>query len=200
VQEVMYRIMNAEPVPVSELAPTLPRALVTLIERCLRKSPTARPSSTEELATLLGTAVAPTVPHRAANDTIGEDEGFQQPLPPRRSSTRVPRAAAILLAILSTGYGGWYARGSSASPTSGPAPAQTPSPVHLALPAIAEAVVASKPAPEMPAPSGSPATNGSATPPPLASSTRAPSGGHVVTSAARPRAASRFDRNNPYAE
>ncbi|MES1183189.1 MAG: serine/threonine-protein kinase [Myxococcales bacterium] len=116
VQEVMYRIMNAEPQTLSELAAPLPRPLVETLERSLGKSPQARPASTEQMATLLRAAVqgtnAPT-----AHDTVEEEEQFRLPTASRR-----PPPSALLVAILVgivTGATGWYARGASPTSTSG---------------------------------------------------------------------------------
>jgi eukaryotic-like serine/threonine-protein kinase len=55
-QEVMFRVMNEAPVPLSSLCPQLPRDLCELVAKATAKQQSARPQSAEELAELLSVA------------------------------------------------------------------------------------------------------------------------------------------------
>ncbi len=63
VQELMYGVMNSEPPSLAALRPELPQSLVSVVTRCLAKSPSARPQSAEALRRLLSDFVgaAPSV-------------------------------------------------------------------------------------------------------------------------------------------
>jgi len=76
VQEVMYSVMNSEPVPLSMLRPGLPQSVSLTIAQCLSRDAASRPSTTAELAALLLEAVPLGPAWLDANSTVAElDEG-----------------------------------------------------------------------------------------------------------------------------
>ncbi len=79
--ETMTAILRTEPVPLLELAPTLPPALVRVVERCLEKRPESRFHSAHDLALALEAAVAAPPP--------------LPPAPTPSPSAPVPSAAAV---------------------------------------------------------------------------------------------------------
>lgn len=137
VQEVMYRIMNANPVPLSRLAPSLPPTIASVIERCLDKSPNARPASTAELAELLQRAAGAPSPGASIDATIADDGGSHQPVRQHRSWSGLVLAGALGGACL-----GWFAHlASSPRHSEQPQPViRAATPAHEATsPAIATA-------------------------------------------------------------
>jgi eukaryotic-like serine/threonine-protein kinase len=92
--ETMYRVARLEYVPLRRAAPHLPRALVEVVERCLRKRPQERFASAAALADALHAIVCPPVDAAA---------GPPAPTPLVRSALRywwVPAALAALAAAL----------------------------------------------------------------------------------------------------
>jgi serine/threonine-protein kinase len=200
VQEVMYRIMNANPQPLSELVPSLSPELGNVIERCLRKTPAARPESIGELAALLQSAVKFATERRPTTDTIREDDDLRPPSP-RRGALPL-RAAAAIVALLMTAFAGWSLRGSSIAATSrvSPAVAVAPAPAPIATTTL---FVDGPPAPTPPpvASTSSPAPSSSIprrTPVSRRPASVSPHGSNSARAATA--ATNRFDSINPYTE
>jgi serine/threonine-protein kinase len=199
VQEVMYRIMNAEPAPLKELVPMLPRALAEVIERCLCKSPAGRPSNAAELAPILEAAIAASPRRATTTATSTEDDKPAAPVP-RRRATR-PLMVGVLAATLGSASVLWYT--SSASPAQeGPQLsfpiARSPAARDMTPPASAYTA----PAPlEAPLPSASGKPSGSSAPA-TPSSIKPPIPGPRPATWATPRSrpVNGFDSANPYAE
>jgi serine/threonine protein kinase len=201
-QELMYRIMNVDPAPLSSIASGLPRTLVEVVDQCLRKSPATRPSSVAELALSLEAFVAASPQRVTTNATVAEDDEQARP-PSQRRSLPALLALGLLTSTLVAGFTGWYARGPSNSPLSEPpsslsSPPKTP-PVGEAT--ITRSSIALASTPEVGAPVPSTATSHSGRPMPSTSTIPAAPGPRSVTSAAsRTRSVSGFDSANPYAE
>jgi serine/threonine protein kinase len=195
VQEVMYRIMNAEPLPLSELAPTLPRALADVIERCLSKSPKGRPSSTDELAALLRSATASSFGGPANNATVAEDGGISSSLP-RQWRTRPLLWAGAIAAAATTTFAGWYVRRVSLAGEGHTSPTH-----HSAAPvrdvAVPPASVPLAPSAPPLSTSASPSSSMRPTPSSMRPTVLGP---RPVTSAASPNRIHGFDSANPYTE
>lgn len=197
VHEVMYRLMNVPPKPLSEAAPSLPSAITDVVDGCVSKSPQARPADAKVLAALLGRSIAASSHSRATSETPDEEA----PRSERRTVTGSgSRGGLILIGALATlgaGAAGWALRGSAVEPrvagsSASPNVAAVPSPNPIA-PSKAQAVEA-KPQPVEPAPVSSSKPG---------SIQNAPRKERPVADQpvpAPPRAAGRFDATNPYGE
>lgn len=91
IQEVMFSVMNRTPVALGTLCPSLPKALVEAVERCVAKQPVDRPQQASELARLLASAVANE--RSARSDTTSPDE--EPPTEASRSAFGHPARGAL---------------------------------------------------------------------------------------------------------
>jgi serine/threonine-protein kinase len=109
VQEAMYRVMNATPVPLRQRLPTVPAALAAVVERCVEKSPTRRPSSARALIEQLEQAQAKAPSDLLSSDTLLEDAAVPRPAFSRsgRKASKVSGHAGTALALLAAGASGW---------------------------------------------------------------------------------------------
>jgi eukaryotic-like serine/threonine-protein kinase len=147
---VIYRIRHDAPVPLRELRPDVPAALVAVVERCLEKEPADRYGSAGDLRAGL---LAATDGTRTPDDLAGRRHGAPAPADrqPRhrtedtsgdRSERRFAmrggsllRAAAILLLLTVLGFAGHLATRSGVSSVgSDTADAAPPRPVLAVLP------------------------------------------------------------------
>jgi eukaryotic-like serine/threonine-protein kinase len=205
VQEVMYHIMNLEPVALHVLAPTLPEALTRVVDLCLAKSPHERPESAAKLATLLKDSVARSEQLFDA-ETIAEDsttaarETAQPCSGTRRHGVRL--AATTAVGVLCGVALGWSLRDSGAgySPQFGgsspPATARTAQLTVVENPPRATEAAGGGGGSTSPS-SSSAAREGARKE--RARAVRPPTPG-LVLSATRNPVLERFDSVNPYAE
>jgi len=103
------RVIAVEPASPCTLNADVPEALANVIERCLSKDPSARPSSVAELAALLapfGSADAAAYARSTVRIWCGSDEL----VPSSARGPRVPTALSATLAVLGNGLGGVRAR------------------------------------------------------------------------------------------
>jgi tRNA A-37 threonylcarbamoyl transferase component Bud32 len=199
VQEVMFRIMNGRPVPLSRLAPTLPLAIADVIERCLCKSPSARPASTEKLVELLYAASALPLGPPGADETIVEGNPPTAPLVQRRGS-RLYHGGGVLAAVSMAALTGWYARAPAPGPGGGHLPSQTLRPattLSTAAPHVGMPTPVDPTPPKVSLLQASATLSRSATPSPSSRNTVPTALRRVATSAAR-NALNGFDSANPY--
>jgi serine/threonine-protein kinase len=196
VQEVMYRIMNAEPVALSRLAPSVPREIASVIESCLHKSPQARPASTAKLAELLQLAAKAPSPSASIDATLADDAARPPPTRQRRYANSLALGGALAIALGSACVG-WFAHVASS-------PRESVQPQSLAR----TAAVAHEPASQL----GTAIANQAL--PPMSAATADPrpsqpvphaSAAKLVPRPARPagpvpqaRPANGFDSANPY--
>lgn len=198
VQEVMYRIMNAEPMPLSRVAPSVPRAIASVIERCLHKSPKARPASTAELAELLQLAASVPSPSASTDATLADDATRPPPTRQRHNTSGLLLAGA-LIATLGSACLGWFAHVASSSRASDrPRPlARATAVAHEPADSQAGTVLAIPTPPPMPAATPTPQPSQAI---PTASSRKSavPAPRPVAATAPRERPANGFDSANPY--
>jgi len=131
----MMAILRDEPRPIGELAPEAPKALIEIIDRCLRKSSDQRWQSMDEL--------------RAALQTLKQqyDSGafLNAPAPPAvapapRGKSWIPALALTGAGVLVVSGGWWLARQQKPAPAAPPAIAQSrsepvaPAPAPVAVP------------------------------------------------------------------
>lgn len=202
VQEVMYRVMNTEPIPLHVLVPTLPRGLAAVVERCLRKSPTERPSSAQELAPMLEAAIATSPRPATTIATSAEDDELPAPAP-RPRATPSWKVVGVLAAALSTAGVAWYASGTSPVPESARPSSTTaphPTPERDARPTAAGMPLATAASPEAPLPHASANPNRDAMPKTTSTKPPTPRPQSATSITPRTRALNGFDSANPYAE
>ncbi|HKY35613.1 MAG TPA: serine/threonine-protein kinase [Polyangiaceae bacterium] len=109
VQEVMYQVINVEARPLRVVRPELPLAVSQLIERCVTKAASKRPTSSAELeqaiqGLLTPESCAPT------ERTLSESSHTSTRAPPIRR-LRIPGLALAPAALLLAGVTGWLLRG-----------------------------------------------------------------------------------------
>ena len=118
VQEVMYQVMNREPVSLSKLRPELPPALVDVVSRATAKRIEQRPQSASELSSLLAATLTAAQAGSPSPDTLNEDAATVLTNVPgstmtvsRRKLGAVLPLAAMLVGIVA----GWTAHRASAA-------------------------------------------------------------------------------------
>jgi eukaryotic-like serine/threonine-protein kinase len=213
VQEVMYNVMNREPVALDELAAGVPKALVEAVMSGVSKEIEARPASTAELAELLVASIAGSQ-SGSTEATLSEDQA--QPLAAR---ARMPgRSAAVRWPVV-LGFASMSGLLGAGLARRGDAPTAPTARASAEPAGLAKSAVSPMPAPEAPQASETtaPAASVVAAPSAAASqSTGTPnlprlrkpataaagpsSAGSSKPSPARPAALGRFDEANPYGE
>lgn len=203
-QEVMYRIMNLRPRPLSDKLPSLPARLAAVVDSCVSRSPAQRPASADALARLLSATASFVHARPDTNDTMEEEDTAGTPLPRVASHSRSSIVMAALVSALGAGAAGWSLRGAPGQSTAGDTQAQSSATAMAAahasaMPLLKEPAAAPlSPAFDQPVSAGATTTVVKALP--------AASGHPVLTkptvgpSLPTPKAAGRFDSTNPYGE
>ncbi|HEU5055377.1 MAG TPA: protein kinase, partial [Kofleriaceae bacterium] len=113
--QTMAAVVEAEPEPLAEVTPPVPREIAWLVERCLAKKPADRYASTRDLARDLELWLG----------RLSQLDRSAAPLPARRAAGTawwLSPAAALLLAG-AVGLTWWWARRERPGPAPAPAPA-----------------------------------------------------------------------------
>lgn len=124
IQQLMFDILNREPLPLRQLAPGLPNSVCELVTSCISKDSAARPSA-HELAEALADELAP-LPMSGSATTMSDvspEAGWRAP----QSSSRRSMALAACAVVSALGGAGIQAATSSA-----PVHANPPSPPPIA--------------------------------------------------------------------
>jgi hypothetical protein len=201
VQEVMYSVMNREPVSLRQLRPELPDALVSLVTRCTSKEPARRPATTKELADLLlATCVSPHAPNRDV--TIAEGDVTDGPRLTPALEGRRGRGMWLAAAGGAAGFAAaWLMRGGMTVEAGSPERPALVAPSPVAAPTAAPAP---PPAPSVPAPAASALPVASALSAPLpkkkAGPPTTPAAARLDRSQPRRAEVEQFDHANPYGD
>lgn len=197
--EVMYRIMNVQPRPLSQLLPSLPPALAAVVDSCVHKSPAARPSSADALARALSAAPSFLRFRREVGDT--SDDDAPRPASNLVSSRRPGIVLIGLVTVLGAGLTGWCLRGAPGTTRVAPQPL-APAATDVAHPVVTLS-------PKLEAPISTQVATMSASPSATATTLTRKRLQSEPLPAARPPAlpsapqrtrTGRFDSTNPYGE
>ena len=113
IQEVMFSVMHKEPTPLSTLRPTLPQALIDVVEHCLAKQASERPQHVTDLARLLSAAIGLEDQPSKREATLAEDAvaapASEVAGASRRSKPSLALALALALGALGGVAGAWLA-------------------------------------------------------------------------------------------
>ncbi len=101
----LYAIVNVEPVPLDDLNPTVPPALVRLVHKCLEKSPAARYQSCEELLGDLKVCLALPAIHGTQGSVASVLSNAGLPTGSRNFAGREPARDRLLDAVKSVREG-----------------------------------------------------------------------------------------------
>ena len=118
VQELMFKVMNVEPVPLVELRPEVPSALARAVHRALSKRAEERFSVVAEFAR----AIAPFAEFESRSESVEQSATLALDGPPIRSSKRSPwpmlLTGLVLGVVLSVGVAGLSRHSSQSAPDS----------------------------------------------------------------------------------
>lgn len=159
VQEVMYQVMNREPVSLAELRPELPAALVDVVSRATAKRVEQRPQSANELYGLLVATLTPADASSSSDTTWTEADAVVANSPRRAPTPRRGFGSLLLLAPALAGIViGWTAHRTDSSPAQAAASAPSSAKVVATVNAPEPASPAISPPPPEPQAPGAAAT------------------------------------------
>jgi len=108
--DVLHAIVRGNPTPVEEIAPTIPRALVRTIRRCLAKEPDRRYQSMRDLALELHEMVDEWETLALPSGTVSSASAQSGIAPPPKKRPSWSVAAAAVVVVLAAAAGIWLLR------------------------------------------------------------------------------------------
>jgi len=114
--DVLHAIVREAPEPVEKLAPTIPRALVRKIRRCLEKDPGKRAQSMKDLAFELHDLVDEWESLATPSGTVTTGTALTGAVPPARAGVGRAGWVAIAVAVVAVAVAGYLAWGRSRAP------------------------------------------------------------------------------------
>jgi serine/threonine protein kinase len=121
VQQVMYAIMNEEREQLGQLVPGLPAALGEVVTRALRKDPSSRPHSVDELAAMLQEAMPARRDRARSNETTTlPNSSVTNRLPVAATSGKFRHLALVAASTILAAAAGWAIGQRDHTPTAPP--------------------------------------------------------------------------------